>query len=373
MHKNFLPISALTALLSLATIAVCDNSNEISQIPLAFLPTPLHKLTNLTNVLNGPKIFIKRDDLTGLALGGNKTRKLEFLLGDALKHDIDTIITAGAVQSNHCRQTAAAAAKLGLRCELLLNGPKPEILSGNNLLDDLLGATLHWRDEANQPKNLDELAQLVSANGHKPYIIPYGGSNAFGVYGYMNAWYEFVMQQKDLAYQAYQEATSFAGYQSTHSPITHIIVASCSGATQVGLVLGAKASGWTGKIIGISVDYDQSRAAEYLQQHLDLANATLTEFSKHSSNLKISVTAEDFIINYDYANGYAVVGDLEKDAIKLMAQTEGILLDPVYTGRAFGALVDMIKNGVISADDTVLFWHTGGAPAIFTHAAELTK
>jgi len=320
-----------------------------NRIKFAFLPTPIQHLNRISKLLNGPEIFIKRDDQTGLALGGNKTRKLEYLFGDALSKDIDTIVTAGAVQSNHCRQTAAAAAQLGLRCELLLNGKEPEQYAGNTFLDLVLGAKITWRKEANAPQTLEELAQKVKESGYKPYIIPYGGSNEIGTLGYVNAMLEFMEQHKSLA-----------------KPISHIILASCSGGTQVGLVIGAKLTNFRGKIIGISVDYNNSKAQEYLDDHIDLGIRTIKKLG-----LEVSLNPSDFIINYDYAQGYGKIGNLEQNAIKLLAKEEGILLDPVYTARAFGALLDMVAKKEIKTGDNVLFWHTGGAPTLFAYSQEL--
>lgn len=325
--------------------------NQYSQVKLAFLPTPLQELPRLTHALKGPRLLIKRDDQTGLALGGNKTRKLEYLFGDALKQDIDTIITAGAIQSNHCRQTAAAAAQMGLRCDLLLNGKYPRLFEGNVLLDNLLGAHIHWKGEEGEPTSLEELAAKVIIAGHKPYLIPYGGSNTFGALGYVNAMAELMEQQKAISH-----------------PITHIVFASCSGATHVGLVLGAKLFGFSGKIIGISVDYDESKKTQFQKELVELANATSKKLG-----LDTLFKNEDFNVNYDYAKGYAIVGELERNAIQLLARQEGILLDPVYSGRAFGAKLDMIKKGTFSKEETVLFWHTGGSPALFPYSSELVS
>jgi len=316
---------------------------------LAFLPTPIQELHRLTQILAGPRILIKRDDQTGLALGGNKTRKLEYLLGEAIQSDIDTIITAGAMQSNHCRQTAAAAAQMGLRCELLLRGSPVHFFEGNLLLNNLLGAHIHWQDNKDEPNSLEELAKNVLARGYKPYTIPYGGSNAFGALGYVNAMKELKEQLELLK-----------------SPSPHVIFASCSGATHVGLVVGAELIKFSGKIMGISVDFDVQHQVQFQDQLVDLANETA---SKILVNKQYS--SEDFDVNYDYAKGYGIVGELERNAIHLLAKNEGILLDPVYSGRAFGALIDMIKKGRFTKNDTILFWHTGGTPVLFPYASDL--
>jgi L-cysteate sulfo-lyase len=310
------------------------------RVPLAFLPTPIQTLLRLTQQMQGPKLLIKRDDHTGLAFGGNKTRKLEYLFGDALQHDIDTVVTAGAVQSNHCRQTAAAAAQLGLRCELLLNGKAPEIAGGNVLLNALLGAKLHWKQESDV-HDLEQLAERVRISGHKPYVIPYGGSNAIGTLGYVDAMREFLQQ---------------------HTPVTHIVLASCSGATHAGLVVGAREFGFSGTILGISVDAQDLFEGQLAQ----LANRTAERLGwKHV------FAPYDFTVNYDYAVGYGVIDELEQSAVRLLASQEGILLDPIYSGRAFGGLLDLLRKGCFSASDTILFWHTGGAPALFAYAEKM--
>jgi len=320
------------------------------KVSLGFLPTPLQELTRLGKILNTPRIFIKRDDQTGLAFGGNKTRKLEYLLGDALNHgDIDTLITTGAVQSNHCRQTAAAAAKMGLRCELLLGGSQPNDLDGNTLLDYLLGANLHWTESNDSQLMLKDLAEKVRASGYKPYIIPYGASNPIGALGYVNAMIELIQQLQTLP-----------------SPIDYIIFASCSGGTQVGLQIGADFMNFKGQIIGISIDSDVSQKNKYQELLTNLANETcdLLQLPQTYHN-------QNFTVNYDYAKGYGVVGDLERNAILQLAQLEGILLDPVYTGRAFGGLLDLINKNFFKKEDSILFWHTGGSSALFPYREKL--
>jgi L-cysteate sulfo-lyase len=320
-----------------------------SRVKLAFLPTPIQELPRLTHLLKGPRILMKRDDQTGLAFGGSKTRKLEFLLADALKHNSDTIITAGAIQSNHCRQTAAAAAQLGLRCEILLNAKTPESFEGNVLLDHLLGAHIHWKKEEGAPHSLEELADRIRAAGRKPYLIPYGGSNAIGALGYVRAMEECMEQQKEYPH-----------------PITHIVFASCSGGTHVGLTIGAKVVKFSGEILGISVAYDTSQQAQFQQELVDLANTTAEKLE-----LNQVYTTEDFKVNYDYATGYGKISPPEREGIYMLAREEGILLDPVYSGRAFAALVDLIHKGHFSEKDTVLFWHTGGSPVLFPYASAL--
>jgi L-cysteate sulfo-lyase len=208
----------------------------LPRFSLAQLPTPIERLERLSRELGGPELLIKRDDQTGLALGGNKTRKLEFLVGQALEQDADTLVTAGAAQSNHCRQTAAAAVKAGLKCELILAGKKPELPNGNLLLDQLLGAKCHWIERSQFPVKLSELPEQLRAQGRKPYVIGIGGSNRVGATGYVLAMMELTEQLR-----------------STPHHVDHIVFASSSGGTQAGAVLGARVAGFGGRLHGVSI------------------------------------------------------------------------------------------------------------------------
>ena len=320
------------------------------RFPLVQLPTPIEELKSLSRELGGPELLIKRDDQTGLALGGNKTRKLEFLVGQALEQGADTLVTAGAAQSNHCRQTAAAAARAGLRCELLLNGTKPELPNGNLLLDELLGAQIHWVQRSEREAKLTEVPDELRKRGGKPYVIPVGGSNGAGATGYVLAMTELAQQSDGI-----------------NRRVEHLVFASSSGGTQAGIVVGAKATGFRGKLHGVSIDWGESDAATYERQLADIANETAKYIGFDAQFM-----AGDFNVVYDYiGGGYGVVGDLEREAIGLLASREGIVLDPVYTGRAMGALLDLIRKKVFRSDETVLFWHTGGAPALFAYAKDL--
>ena len=317
---------------------------------LGFFPTPLVELYRLSEKLHGPRILMKRDDETGLAFGGNKTRKLEFLVGEALEQGFDTLITGGAAQSNHCRQTAAAAAASGLPCHLVLGGHAPDILEGNLLLDYLLGANIHWAGEFRKGETIPEVAENLIKEGRKPYVIPYGGSNATGAAGFVHAVAELRDQLTELNIE-----------------VTHVLFASSSGGTQAGLVLGACMFNQQFALIGIGIDKGET-GEDSLEEHvMNIANLTAerlgvrTQFSIDDITLKNEYTGE----------GYGVVGELERQAIRLTAETEGILLDPVYTGRAMGGLIDMIERGEFSARDTVLFWHTGGTPALFPYTTRL--
>lgn len=313
----------------------------VARVNIASLPTPVEELPRLTSLMKGPRFWVKRDDLTGLAFGGNKARKLEFLVAEALAAHADTLVTAGAIQSNHCRQTAAAAARFGLHCELVLTGIKPEQSSANLYLDELLGAGTTWvADRSDRDATLAQTFQRLEADGKQPYLIPYGGSSPTGALGYVHAMQELMAQGGQFDW---------------------IVVASSSGGTQAGLVCGAKRYGFKGKILGISIDEPQAA----LQAHvLELANQ-----SASLEGMTAAITPADVLVNDEYCSaGYGVLTDLERNAVRVLARNEGLLLDPVYTGRAAGGMLDLIKKGFFSGNDRVLFWHTGGQPALFASA-----
>lgn len=319
---------------------------------LGFFPTPLVTLDRLSDRLGGPRILMKRDDQTGLASGGNKTRKLEFLLGEALDRGCDTIITGGAAQSNHCRQTAAAAASCGLGCHLVLGGEQPNFLDGNLLLDDLLGARIHWTGQFRKGEKIPEIVESLESSGRKPYVIPYGGSSVTGAVGFVEAVFELQAQLDELGVS-----------------VNCIVFASSSGGTQAGLIVGKEMLAQKFELIGIGIDKGEAGEAPFADHVLQLANATAERLEV---NTKFYMS--DIMIRNEYlGGGYGVVGDPERRAIRLTAETEGILLDPVYTGRAMGGLIDMIEQGEFNSNDTVLFWHTGGLPALFSHAKELQQ
>jgi len=325
-------------------------TEDIPRLRLAHLPTPLEEMSNLTQRLKGPRLLIKRDDQTGLATGGNKTRKLEYLMADALAQEADTVVTLGAAQSNHARQTAAAAAKLGLRAVLLLRGEEPPQRSGNLLLDSLLGAEVRWLGDTHPGRiDVEPVMEELRERGLKPYLIPYGASNEVGVLGYIQAMKELLEQLEEKGKKS-----------------DYMILASSSGGTQVGLVLGAKIYGYEGKIIGISVDL---KKGALLNRLINLARATVARWG-----FDISLDRDDFIVYDDYlGEGYGVLGPPEVEAINLMAQTEGILLDPIYTGRAMAGLLDLIQRATFRPHEAVIFWHTGGTPALFAYAQELSR
>ncbi|MFH1156722.1 MAG: D-cysteine desulfhydrase family protein [Pseudomonadota bacterium] len=327
--------------------------NLLSTIPrytLGFFPTPLMRLPNLEKLLGGPRLFIKRDDQTGLGLGGNKTRKLEYFMGDAFAKGADCIITAGAAQSNHCRQTAAAAAACRMECHLVLGGSAPENVNGNLLLDLLFGAKLHWSGEMRKGENIEEIAEQLNRQGKKTYIIPYGGSNETGATGFVAAMFELKLQLKSMG-----------------ETISHIVFASSSGGTHSGMLLGKAELNESYHLIGINIDKDETFGMTLKEYIPFLANKTAHHLGSHQT-----FNNTDIDLNCDYyGKGYGVVGELEREAISLIARNQGILLDPVYTGRAMGGLLDMIRKGRFSSKDSVLFWHTGGSPALFSHADKL--
>jgi L-cysteate sulfo-lyase len=321
--------------------------DKLPRFDLAEFPTPIHRLKTLTKLCQGPDIYMKRDDLTSLGMGGNKTRKLEFLVGQALAEGADTLVTAGGIQSNHCRLTAAAACKVGLACELVLNGTKPSVPSGNLLLDTIFKARVHYCDRENRDARLAQVAEALTARGKNPFVIPVGGSNGIGSVGYVNAMVELKEQLSAM------ELTPAA-----------IVFASSSGGTQAGLTLGARLTGFTGDILGISIDQTKIGKDSFLPVLTEIANETATRLG-----CDMVLGDADFSLNCDYLGaGYAKPGDFEFDAIGLLAQTEGILLGPVYTARAMGGLLDLIRKKVYTADQSVLFWHTGGTPELFAWA-----
>ena len=309
----------------------------LPRVQLAHLPTPVETAPRLTELLNGPTIWVKRDDQTGLAFGGNKTRKLELLIAEAQEQQAHTIITAGALQSNHCRQTAAAAAKFGFDCALVLTGDQPEYPSGNLLLDQLLGAEIIWMKGEPREKVLQETYDQFDKQGRKPYLIPYGGSSPTGAIAYALAMQEIINQNVHPDW---------------------IVVASSSGGTQAGMVLGAKLFGFQGKILGISIDETENTLK---QRVASLANASAGTLA-----VTASFSPHDILVNADYlGEGYGKMGDLERDAIRMFARTEGLFLDPVYTGRAAGAMIDLVRKGFFAGDSSILFWHTGGSTVLF--------
>jgi D-cysteine desulfhydrase family pyridoxal phosphate-dependent enzyme len=320
---------------------------NLPRFPLAHTPTPLEFLPRLSQEL-GPRIYIKRDDQTGLAGGGNKTRKLELLVADALEKKADTLITVGAVQSNHCRQTAAAAARAGLRCVLVLRGDPPDDVTGNLLLDYLLGAEVRWSGSRTREAVMADVIEGEKAAGRRAYAIPLGGSTPLGAAAYVLAMLE-LQQQMDVQRLGFDR----------------IVFASSSGGTQAGLVVGADVIDFRGEVLGISVDEDAD-ALKRLVAGLATQTAGLLGQTR-------TYTADVILVNADYiGGGYGLMGQPERQAITLFARAEGIFLDPVYTGRAAAGMIDLIRRGLIQKHESILFWHTGGTPALFAYTDQLT-
>jgi L-cysteate sulfo-lyase len=323
------------------------------RLPLAHLPTPLEPLERLSRELGGPAIWVKRDDCTGLAGGGNKTRKLEFLLGDALDRGADTVLTAGAVQSNHARQTAAACARLGLRCELFLKEAAPGRgesyrHSGNVLLDRILGAKVHILPrEASAETAMEEHAEALRREGRRPYTIPVGGSNAVGALGYVGC-------ARELSAQA----------DGIDLKIDAVVHASASHGTQAGLAVGLAMVGAQARLIGVSV----SGSAQQTRSNVErIAAATCGRLGSPLHFVEIEV--DDRFVG----EGYGIPTPAGLAAIRLLARLEGLLLDPVYTGKAMAGIMELVREGRFGSDDNVVFLHTGGWPALFAYKEELAE
>ena len=307
-------------------------------LPLAHGPTPLESLDRLSDWLGGPRLLVKRDDQTGLALGGNKARKLEHLCAEALAQGCDTLVTGGGPQSNHCRMTAAAANRLGLQCHLALAGPAPEQLTGNLLLDHLLGAELHptaAREYYEIEASIEAVAAQVRAAGGRPYAIPVGGASVTGALGYVDAARELTGQLTE--------------------PLDWIVVADGSGGTHAGLLAGL--DGPT-QILGVDV----GTRPDLDERVPELAAATAAAIDRPAPKGKIHIDHTRFGAGY----GKPTPDCLE--AIRAAARLEGLILDPVYTGKAMAGLIGWIREGRFTEHQAVLFWHTGGAPALFASA-----
>ena len=323
--------------------------SRFPRVRLAHLPTPLEPMERLSRHLNGPRLWIKRDDCTGLSTGGNKTRKLEFLMGEAVEQGADTIITQGATQSNHARQTAAAAAKLGLACHLLLQDrtgftTREYTRNGNVVLDQLHDAEIHRHPgSANMAAEMETLAAALKGKGKKPYVIPGGGSNAVGALGYAEAAFELVTQANARGLK-----------------IEHVIHATGSAGTQAGFVAGMAALNVGIPTLGISV-----RAERQIQEETVFSLAQRTE---EHMGLKGVVKRAHVVVNSDYVGaGYGQPTAGMVEALRLAANLEGILLDPVYSGKGMAGLIDQVRKGAYPKDSDVVFLHTGGSVGIFAY------
>ncbi len=315
---------------------------QLPRVALATLPTTLQPADRLSAALGGQvRVWIKRDDNTGLALGGNKARKLEFLVGEALEKGCDTLITTGGPQSNHCRMTAAAAAKAGMHCHLVFSGPVVELRQANLLLDELLGAKLHFPgalDVEATSREMSRLAESLHASGYKSHIIPLGGSDTTGALGYVNAVREMLMQAEDANVQ-----------------FDAIFHASGSGGTQAGILAGLALHHMSTPVFGISVSRPSAvfapqveRLTSQLMQRLGLESAP-------------QVAVDDSFVG----GGYGIPTVESDEALQLAAKTEGLIIDPVYTAKAMAGLIAAVRAGRFAPGGNILFWHTGGSPALF--------
>jgi len=321
--------------------------SRFPRIPLGHLDTPLEPLPRLSALLGGPTLYIKRDDCTGLATGGNKTRKLEFLMADAQRQGADTVITQGATQSNHARQTAAAAARLGMKSIVLLEDRTGSLnasylYSGNVFLERLMGApTRTYAGGTDMNEAMRAVADEVRAAGGKPYIIPGGGSNALGALGYVNCALEILEQAN-----------------RTQLRVHRVVHATGSAGTQAGLVAGFEGTHSGIDVLGIGV-----RAAREQQE------ASVFKLASETADLLGMpgvVKRERVMANCDYVgDGYGKPTAGMVEAVTLLARTEGILLDPVYSGKGMAGLIDLIRKGQFARDENIVFVHTGGSAALF--------
>ncbi len=322
-------------------------ANAIPHVPLAHLPTPLEPMTSLSRVLGGPHLWVKRDDATGLAMGGNKARKLEYLIADAVEQEADVILTTGATQSNHCRQTAAAAARVGLGCELLIEHRFPDWgveyqAGGNILLDHLLGArVIDLEAGADRDSALAARAAELAAAGRTPYVIPLGGSSVIGAMGYRTAAVETLRQADERGFE-----------------IREIVHATASGGTQAGLVAGLAIRRSAVGVYGISA----GAPSDYLTPIVhELAQGVIERVGLDRTIAPEAVIVDDYYVGDEYGMPTQAM----REAVKLVAATEGILLDPVYSGKAMSGLIELARRGRWGPDDHVVFVHTGGTPALF--------
>ncbi|MBJ3780383.1 D-cysteine desulfhydrase [Enterobacter asburiae] len=321
-----------------------QNLTRFPRLEFIGAPTPLEYLPRFSDYL-GRDIFIKRDDVTPMAMGGNKLRKLEFLAADALREGADTLITAGAIQSNHVRQTAAVAAKLGLHCVALLENPigtraENYLTNGNRLLLDLFNVQVEMVEALTDPTaQLDELATRLEAQGFRPYVVPVGGSNALGALGYVESALEIAQQCEGAV------------------SLSSVVVASGSAGTHAGLAVGLEQLLPDVELIGVTVSRS---VAEQKPKVVTLQQAV-------AAQLELKAKADILLWDDYFSPGYGTPNEEGMEAVKLLARLEGILLDPVYTGKAMAGLIDGIAQKRFKDEGPILFVHTGGAPALFAY------
>ena len=319
--------------------------DNIPQESLAFLPTPLHRLKHLGDSIGLDELWIKRDDLTGHSFGGNKTRKMEFVLGDARAIKADTIVTVGGLQSNHCRQTAVACAKAGFRCILLLAGEEPETYTGNLLLSSMLGAEIKFFPDDHlltMHSRLDEVLETLKDFGLNPYAVPAGATMPVGVISYAVAMEELYFQTQNEGFTPKK-----------------IIVATGTAGTLAGLIVGAQMLDLDVDIIGVSVLHDAEEATLKVKNQISRIIDKYPEVDDFTPNIHIDDTFLE--------PGYGIMTEGVRTAIDTFAKMDGIFLDPVYTGKAGLALMRLALNGDIKSDAHTIFWHTGGSPALFAY------
>ena len=328
--------------------------SRFPRVRLGHLPTPLEPMAALSRALGGPNLFVKRDDCTGLATGGNKTRKLEFLMGQAREQGAEIIVTQGAVQTNHGRQTAAAAARLGMACEILLERrvrePEPGYeVQGNVLLDRLFGARLSFHEPGDMNARALARTEELRSQGRKAYFIPGGGSNPVGALGYVDCALELLQQANGMGLR-----------------IDYLVHATGSTGTQAGLLAGLEGANTGIPVLGISVRQPRQRQEEAVHA---LAQATAEVVG-----VKGGIDRARVVAYADYVGeGYGVPTPAMVEAVALTARCEGILLDPVYSGKGMAGLIDLVRKGFFRREDNVVFLHTGGATALFAYANLFTQ
>jgi L-cysteate sulfo-lyase len=326
--------------------------SELPRIRLINLPTPLQELPNLSKRLGGPRIFVKRDDMTGLAFGGNKGRKLEYIMADAVEAGADCVVTEAGFHSNWCTQTAAAARRLGMKVVLVKDGPRdgydPAEYDGNHLLHSLMGAEMAIVRPEKRKAAIDAVMDRLRAEGHNPYYALLGGSNAIGAAAYANCVLEILSQSVEMGVK-----------------MDYLIHASGSGGTQAGLIAGAKALNTGMKIIGVGTGSTPKATQREKVSRILKSTLELLEVDG-------KVSDDDIIVFDEYGGGgYGFATEEKAEAVKLPAETEGLFLDPVYTATAMAGLIDLCRKGYFSPEDNVVFLHTGGTAGLFPYRAPL--
>ncbi len=316
------------------------------RFPLALLPTPLVEAPRLSRVLGGPRMFFKRDDMTGFGFGGNKVRGLEYYIADALVKDADVIVTGAGPQSNHIRATSAAARVAGLDIVAVMHDTRPAETQGNLLLDELLGVELRFTNNPDRrfvDTKIEETAEELRRSGRRPYVVPRGGASALGALGYVECVRELDAQLKAMDVQP-----------------DWLVLATGACGTQAGLIAGAKILGAAYSVLGVTV----SRPVEECIQRITRFAVEAAQLAGHA----IEVQFEDVVVQDGFIGpGYGIPTPEGVEAIRLVARTEGIFLDPTYTGKAMAGLIAEIRPGHILREETVVFLHTGGEPALFAH------